>query len=280
MMLSRFVGSSGRSNRIDTLLEIPNLSSDRSLAEKIADSCVLEVLRIGNKVIIQGEEGQDVYFVLSGQVEITVLGKTRRVTCDAPILVGEMAVMKPDHPRSATVTAMSDTVVLAVIKGKKFRKLLEEFPQFKKTVSDDIDERIRSWMKPNTEQPATSPISLFKPGGVGLIGAIVFFALFLNIFTTNLIIAGSASAAVSVVCFYLAQLSLAAVLWGLFIASAMMIASSVIPKLSMHIAMNLGWIQLDGGYGGQPSVWTVIMMIIVTLILLFAALKISASNAH
>ncbi len=70
----------------------------------------------GEVIVAEGERGTVVYTISSGRVEVSQLVDGKKVvveTLNENMIFGEMGLIE-DKPRSATVTALEDTVVLSV----------------------------------------------------------------------------------------------------------------------------------------------------------------------
>lgn len=109
-MKERFGGEDGRRILIDALLEQRTLSGNTLLAEDIATH--LEILNTvsGQRLIEQGDSGNDMYFILLGAFDVTINGKLVAQR-NAGEHVGEMAAIQPTQLRSASITAIKDGVV-------------------------------------------------------------------------------------------------------------------------------------------------------------------------
>jgi CRP-like cAMP-binding protein len=66
----------------------------------------------GARVITLGEPGDRFYVIETGRVEVTVAGRVVRIEGPGESF-GEIALLR-DIPRTATVTALDDTVLLAL----------------------------------------------------------------------------------------------------------------------------------------------------------------------
>jgi len=94
----------------------------------------------GSVIIREGDEGNQMYVVMDGEVDITIKGK-RIATATRGDIVGEMAMISPDL-RSATVTALSNTRV-AVIDQGSFESLLHYVPDFTMHVMNVLADRLK-----------------------------------------------------------------------------------------------------------------------------------------
>ena len=110
------------------------------LLEIFKDSEDIVDFPAGSAIIREGEEGDKMYVVMDGEVEITIKGK-RIATAERGEIVGEMALISPDL-RSATVTALRDTR-MAVIDQSSFDSLLQYVPDFTMHVMNVLADRLK-----------------------------------------------------------------------------------------------------------------------------------------
>ena len=85
----------------------------------------------GQVIFREGDKSQEAYFILSGQVEITLNtshGVQSLAKLGAGEIFGEMAVLN-DAPRSATATAKTDCVVVS-LDAQQFQTAIQKMPEF------------------------------------------------------------------------------------------------------------------------------------------------------
>ena len=99
-------------------------------------------LPAGHRFFAAGESGEEMYVVLSGDVEISLRGKVLE-TVHAGGIFGEMALIDR-QTRSADVVAKTD-VKVAVIDRKRFLFLLTRNPYFAIEVMTVMTERLRAF---------------------------------------------------------------------------------------------------------------------------------------
>jgi CRP/FNR family cyclic AMP-dependent transcriptional regulator len=99
-------------------------------------------LPAGHRFFEAGEDGEEMYVVLSGEVEISLRGKVLEIVRDGGIF-GEMALIDRQK-RSADVVAKTD-VKVAVIDRKRFLFLLTRNPYFAIEVMTVMTERLRAF---------------------------------------------------------------------------------------------------------------------------------------
>ncbi len=108
-----------------------NLFNQDSAAESFA---------AGSTLFREGDEGRDMFVVLSGSIEIVVRGRMVE-TVESGGIFGEMALV--DHrPRIATAVVKSDAKVVR-IDEKRFLFLVQQNPFFSLQVMAVIAERLR-----------------------------------------------------------------------------------------------------------------------------------------
>ena len=95
----------------------------------------------GSEVFRQGDTGEEMYGVVSGEIELRVDDRVIR-TLGADDIFGEMALVE-SAPRSATAVAVEDSV-LAVINRHRFLFLVQETPMFALQVMSAMAERQRA----------------------------------------------------------------------------------------------------------------------------------------
>jgi CRP/FNR family transcriptional regulator, cyclic AMP receptor protein len=150
-MITRFQGSDGERHLLTALQNCSIVEHNEALAKRLAGIGELVAFKRGDALIVQHSADNEVYFLLAGEVEILV--NNRRVATRNPgETVGEMAILDPSRPRSATVNALTPTAALKVSEPK-FHELANEFPQLwraiAKVVSARLDQRAALLNTPN-----------------------------------------------------------------------------------------------------------------------------------
>ena len=97
----------------------------REAVQLIAFSCENKTLKTGETLFKAGDPADAAYFLLSGELSLTVKGGERRAEPGA--LIGEMALMT-EVVRHADAKATEDSELLR-IPGAVFRRVLSEFPR-------------------------------------------------------------------------------------------------------------------------------------------------------
>jgi CRP-like cAMP-binding protein len=117
--------------------EIVNLLRDEVSQERVCPP--------GTVILREGEDGDSVFLISSGSVQVTLWG-TRGPLIPLAVLqageiFGEMAVLER-RPRSATVVAREQCVVLEVA-GEAIRRLLEAHLEMQVKMYTEVRERLR-----------------------------------------------------------------------------------------------------------------------------------------
>lgn len=140
-MLNRFVGPEGRQSLVDALRSQPIIGGNPLLGEKVADLATVIAFSAGSTIIEEASSENDLFFILSGTVTIRVQGRELALRT-AGQQVGEMAIVDPGQPRSASVIADGD-VVIAKLSAANFLGLAERYPIIWRNVSGILAERLR-----------------------------------------------------------------------------------------------------------------------------------------
>jgi len=140
-LLNQFEGSEGRRRLIGALTLQP-LIREQNLAIVMARRLKLEVVPAGTQLIQQGASDTDLFLILDGGFSIAVDGRVVARKTDGEY-VGEMAVVDPHTPRSASVTANSESIV-ARIAESDFSALADRFPQLWRRIALGLAGRLRN----------------------------------------------------------------------------------------------------------------------------------------
>jgi len=136
----RFIGEHGRPRLIAALRQNRTVY-DESFAEALADVARVAVIGEGDTLIRQNDISNDLFFILAGRVSININSREVAVR-GAGHHVGEMALVDPSARRSATVTALEDTVV-AIVTEQDFAKAAGKFPDCWRLIASDLADRLR-----------------------------------------------------------------------------------------------------------------------------------------
>ena len=112
------------------------------LAADLAERRVAE----GGTVVGEGTGGVALFFILDGETSVSVGGE-EVATLKRGEYVGELALLDPDGPRTATVTAKTD-VVLAALSAWQFRPFVLSHPEVAWTMLQRLARRLREAQSP------------------------------------------------------------------------------------------------------------------------------------
>ena len=100
----------------------------------------------GDPIVGEGTGGVAFFFILDGETSVTVGGE-EVATLGRGEYVGELALLDPEGPRSATVTAKTD-VVLAAMSTWQFRPFVLAHPEVAWTLLQRLARRLREAQSP------------------------------------------------------------------------------------------------------------------------------------
>jgi CRP/FNR family cyclic AMP-dependent transcriptional regulator len=134
---------------IDDLREVHLLRglTDSEIAGLAADLAERRVAA-GETIVGEGTGGVAFFFILEGETSVTVGGE-EVASLERGEYVGELALLDPDGPRTATVTAKTD-VVLAAMSTWQFRPFVLAHPEIAWTLLQRLARRLREAQNPVT----------------------------------------------------------------------------------------------------------------------------------
>jgi serine phosphatase RsbU (regulator of sigma subunit) len=103
----------------------------------------------GQVIFEEGQAGSEMYVVMDGEVLISVEGASM-VSLGRGSIFGEMALVD-DQPRSATATAVVDSVLLPVDLDQ-FLKLIQESPDFAVETMSVMSQRMREFIEDEVQR--------------------------------------------------------------------------------------------------------------------------------
>lgn len=113
--------------------------------EKIADVVEEKYYRKNEPIVREGEEGDAMFIIVSGIVKITRMEGDREsmiAVMKKGEIIGEVALFDA-QPRSATVTAMEDEVVVLSLSRSQFVTLIGQIPEIALSMLRLMARRIR-----------------------------------------------------------------------------------------------------------------------------------------
>jgi CRP-like cAMP-binding protein len=132
---------------IDDLREVDLLRGlkDDDLASLAADLAERRVAA-GDPIVGEGTGGIAFFLILEGETSVTVAGE-EVASLKRGEYIGELALLDPDGPRTATVTAKTD-VVLAAMSTWQFRPFVLAHPEVAWTLLQRLARRLREAQNP------------------------------------------------------------------------------------------------------------------------------------
>lgn len=140
-MIDRFAnGAAGQRLLLDTLSSQKLVLGNTDLADQIAHRCELMAVVRGTRLIEQGADDNDIFFILAGSFDIVINGRmiARRGPTDH---VGEMSAIEPAQRRSANVVAATDAVV-ARLSEPDFNDIASRHPVVYRRIAQALSRRL------------------------------------------------------------------------------------------------------------------------------------------
>lgn len=114
---------------------------DETLASRLVEVGQVVTFDPGDEIMAQGADDNDIFFILVGEADVAVNGRHVAVR-EARDTVGEMALLNPAEPRSATVTARTEVVTLKVSEPD-FHQVAQEHSQVWRVIAQVVADRLR-----------------------------------------------------------------------------------------------------------------------------------------
>lgn len=140
-MIEHFEGSENRRRLLEALRAQVIIRDDNDLAGAVADLLELKEYQPGEPLITQGGMDQDLYFIIAGRLSVQVNGREVALR-NTGEHVGEMALIDPTGPRSASVIALESTLV-GRISEPSVSKIAERFPRLWRLMALQLCNRLR-----------------------------------------------------------------------------------------------------------------------------------------
>lgn len=147
--LRTFLGRNSRTAELpsvervrDTVNANDLLGGDQEAIAAIIADGRLERYEEGHKLIIQNNNDDDVFFIMTGSVNI-LIGKHLCDTREAPQVVGEMAAGSPGKPRTANVVIARGGATLLRVRACVLRNLLQRSTAIRERYSKRYEEVAR-----------------------------------------------------------------------------------------------------------------------------------------
>ena len=140
-MLTRFTGQDSLRFVIDALKDQSIIGESSNLAKAIYEYAEVIGCPSGSVLIEESAPDNDIFFILSGAVSIRVGGREVAVRSAGQHL-GEMAVVNPGQPRSASAVAIGELVV-ARVTASTFIDLADDNPRLWRNIARGLADRLR-----------------------------------------------------------------------------------------------------------------------------------------
>ena len=140
-MLQRFVGEDRRRFVIEALETQPVIGGQADLAGVVYGASNIHSWEPGEILISERDWDDDIWFLLTGSVAVSVRGRRMAIRKSGQH-IGEMALLDPAAPRSATVVA-EEEVVAARVSAASFREIADANPSLWRNLARDLADRLR-----------------------------------------------------------------------------------------------------------------------------------------
>jgi CRP/FNR family cyclic AMP-dependent transcriptional regulator len=140
-MIERFTGPGGAANLKDAMLQQRIVQHDEVVADKLIAAGTPGEHQPGDAILQQGAADDAVFFILTGEANVEVNGRTVAVRT-ATETVGEMVAVDQTAPRSATIVANVESVTLSV-PSADFIRIANEHPKVWRATARVVGDRLR-----------------------------------------------------------------------------------------------------------------------------------------
>ena len=123
--------------------ELGNKANVAKFFKQVADALVDRQYYAGQEIIKKGTVGKEMYFVVTGQVDVVLESGAIVARIGASQFFGEMALLN-DSPRTATVRASTDwkgTIDLCVLAKSDLQKVMDLFPGMEDSLKQKEEEK-------------------------------------------------------------------------------------------------------------------------------------------
>ena len=150
----RFAGERGKALALEALRDQRTLVGSREAVEELLAAGQIVSFEAGELLTEEGGWENRIHFILAGSVRITIQGFPIQIR-RAGQHVGEMEIVDPSQPQSATSTAMERTVAL-VVEEAAFAAVAARYPEIWRQIAKDLGDQIRSrnlFIRPTNPKP-------------------------------------------------------------------------------------------------------------------------------
>lgn len=140
-IVDRFVGDGGWTNLVEMFLAQALVGGDRSLAAELAERAEILAVMGGGTLITQDDMDDDMFFVIAGSFGILVNGQ-KVATRGRGEHVGEMVLVEPAQPRSASVVA-DENAIVAKLLSRDMIDIATRYPDIYRRIAISLSRRLR-----------------------------------------------------------------------------------------------------------------------------------------
>lgn len=140
-MKVRYEGEDGRRLLIDALKQQALVQHDAAVAAQLVDSGHLVEFKAGETLISQNDTENSIFLILSGEAAVSINGR-HVASRSARESIGEMALLDPAAPRSATVTALKNITALKITEPD-FHRIATANPSLWRALAMVVADRLR-----------------------------------------------------------------------------------------------------------------------------------------
>lgn len=140
-MKDRFEGPDGKRYVIECLKTQALIGHDETIAEEFFNAGKLKYYETGETIVTQGASDNDLFLILAGNTNVFI-HSTRVATRGPGEAIGEMAMIDPKAPRSATVTAANPVATLCIAE-REFAQIANKHPVLWKATAVLVGDKLR-----------------------------------------------------------------------------------------------------------------------------------------
>ena len=144
-LLTRFRGERGQSLAVEAIKEQKIILGNVEASQQLCSKGSLAFFGEGEFLALEGDWSNTIVFILAGRVQIRVKG-FKVAERQAGQHIGEMALIDPSQPRSASVIAMEPSIGL-VVSEEDFAAVASQQPDMWRQLAKEIADRLRQRKK-------------------------------------------------------------------------------------------------------------------------------------
>jgi CRP/FNR family cyclic AMP-dependent transcriptional regulator len=150
----RFAGERGQALALEALRDQRTLAGSREAAEALLAAGQIVAFEPDERLTSEGGWDNRIYFILAGSARISIRGFPIQIR-RAGQHVGEMELVDPTQPQTATSTAIERTVAL-VVEEAAFAAVAARHPEIWRQIAKDLGDQIRNrnlFIRPSNPKP-------------------------------------------------------------------------------------------------------------------------------